>query len=143
MNNKNNKFGFLEYVAEFNLSFILTAPFIYSLIIPIILLHLFVEVYQRFCFPVYGIKLVNFRNYFNFDRFKICYLSWAEKINCLYCDYANGCFAYVSEVAARTEKFWCPIKHKNRRKSTHEYYDDFVDYFDDKNFRKNKKDLRK
>jgi hypothetical protein len=33
---------------------IITAPVIYSLIIPFSLLDLFVTVYQRICFPVYG-----------------------------------------------------------------------------------------
>ena len=40
------------------LSGILTAPVIYSLIIPITLLDLFITVYQRVCFPVYGIPRV-------------------------------------------------------------------------------------
>ena len=142
MRSENNKVGILEYVSDANLIFIFTMPFIYSLIIPVVILHLFIEVYQRVCFPIYGIKLVNFKDYFNLDRVKICYLNWFEKFNCLYCDYANGCFAYVVEVAARTEKFWCPIKHDNKRKNTHDHYDNFVEYSDGEGFRKNKKDLK-
>ena len=35
-------------------------------------------------------------------------------INCIYRSYANGLCSYVTEVAARTEQHWCPIKHARR-----------------------------
>ncbi len=65
MNGDNHKINFLDYVLDSNFSFILTMPFIYSLIFPVILLHIFVEMYQRFIFPVYGIKIVKFNDFFN------------------------------------------------------------------------------
>ncbi len=34
------------------------------------------------------------------------------------------------EVGARTERYWCPIKHAKVTKSRHEHYEHFVDYDD-------------
>ena len=48
----------LRFLAYTRPMVLLTAPFIYSLIIPFVLLHLFVIIYQAACFPVYGIPKV-------------------------------------------------------------------------------------
>jgi len=42
----------------------------------------------------------------------------------------NGLLAYVTEVAARTEQYWCPIKHARRVAGAHRHYPDFVDFGD-------------
>ena len=109
---------------------ILTAPAIYALIIPLLLLDLFVAVYQAACFPVYGIPRVARSDYLVFDRGRLAYLNAVEKLNCAYCSYANGLLAYVREVASRTEEYWCPIKHAGRVLGVHARYGDFVDYGD-------------
>ncbi len=44
-----------RYLAEAHLLTVLTAPVIYAMIVPIILLDLSVMFYQAVCFPVYGI----------------------------------------------------------------------------------------
>ena len=69
---------------------IVTAPVIYSLIIPFVLLDLFVTVYQLICFPVYKIEKVKRSDYLIFDRYHLAYLNTIEKINCAYCSYATG-----------------------------------------------------
>ena len=89
----------------------LTTPVIFALAIPLALLDLFVTAYQRVCFPVYGIERVRRARYFTLDRHRLPYLSALEKVNCTYCSYANGVLAYAREVTARTESYWCPIKH--------------------------------
>jgi hypothetical protein len=109
---------------------ILTAPAIYALIIPLLLLDLFVAVYQAVCFPVYGIPRVSRSDYLAFDRGHLAYLNAIEKLNCAYCSYANGLLAYVREVASRTEEYWCPIKHARRVLGVHSRYGSFVDYGD-------------
>jgi len=109
---------------------ILTAPFIYALIVPLLLLDLFVSVYQAVCFPVYGIGKVARGDYFAFDRHHLAYLNALEKLNCAYCSYANGLIAYVREIAARTEQYWCPIKHARRVAGLHPLYLQFDDYGD-------------
>jgi hypothetical protein len=83
---------------------VITAPVIYSVIVPLVLLDLFITVYQAICFPVYGIPKVRRRDYLVFDRHHLAYLNALEKLNCAYCSYANGLIAYVREIASRTEQ---------------------------------------
>lgn len=90
---------------------IATAPFIYALIFPFSMLDLFVSVYQAVCFPVYRIPKVSRSNFIVVDRQTLAYLNVIEKVNCVFCGYCNGVLAFAREVAARTEKYWCPIKH--------------------------------
>ena len=115
---------------------ILTAPFIYALIIPFVLLDLFVTVYQFICFPIYGIPKVRRSNYLVFDRHHLAYLNILEKLNCAYCSYGNGLIAYVREIASRTEQYWCPIKHARRLIGAHARYAVFADYGDADGFKK-------
>ena len=69
---------------------VLTAPVIYSLIVPFAFVDLWVSVYQRICFPVYGIPLVRRRGFIVLDRHKLGYLNGIEKANCEFCAYCNG-----------------------------------------------------
>ncbi len=119
-----------SYIFHAHLKVLVTAPFIYALIIPFLLLDVMVSLYQWICFPVYGINKVNRASYFIYDRRHLVYLNAIEKINCAYCSYGNGLIAYVREVAARTERYWCPIKHAERSKATHNHYAHFFDYGD-------------
>ena len=105
---------------------VLTAPVIYAVIVPLVLLDLFVSIYQRVCFPVYGIPKVNRSDYLIFDRHHLAYLNALEKLNCAYCSYANGLIAYVREIAGRTEQYWCPIKHARRVIGAHPGYSTFA-----------------
>ena len=109
---------------------VLTAPRIYALIVPFVLLDLFVTVYQAICFPVYGIAKVRRGDYIAIDRHYLAYLNGLQKLNCVYCGYCNGLIGYVREVAGRTEQYWCPIKHARRIHGTHDNYAAFVDYGD-------------
>ncbi|MEX5729859.1 hypothetical protein Ga0609869_003212 [Rhodovulum iodosum] len=113
---------------------ILTAPIIYGLILPLALLDLFVWAYQAVCFPVYGIAKVRRGEYVFIDRHQLAYLNGLQKLNCLYCGYANGLIAWVREVAARTEQYWCPIKHSRRVAEPHALYGGFVDFGDAEGF---------
>lgn len=121
---------------------ILTAPAIYSLIVPLVLLDIFVTAYQAICFPVYGIPKVKRADYFVFDRHHLAYLNAIEKLNCAYCSYANCLIAWVREIAARTEQYWCPIKHARRVAGSHPRYIMFDDYGDAENYQKRAAELR-
>jgi hypothetical protein len=132
----------LSYIFGARPAMILTAPAIYSLIIPLVMLDLFVVVYQGVCFPVYGIPRVRRSDYMAFDRGHLAYLNAIEKINCAYCSYANGVLAYVREVASRTEEYWCPIKHARRVLGVHPRYGSFVDYGDADAYRHELEHLR-
>jgi hypothetical protein len=125
-----------RYILNAHPLIVLTAPVIYSLIVPLILLDLFVTAYQAICFPAYGIAKVRRRDYLVFDRHHLSYLNALEKLNCAYCAYANGLIAYVREIAGRTEQYWCPIKHARRVIGAHSYYLQFQDYGDAEGFRK-------
>lgn len=122
---------------------VLTAPFIYAVIIPFILLDLFVTLYQTVCFPVYGIAKVKRREHVVIDRQNLAYLNAVQKLNCMYCGYGNGVLSYAREVAARTEKFWCPIKHARRVKGVHGYYGEFCDFGDAEGFQTESARLRR
>jgi len=114
---------------------VLTSPVIYSLIIPIVMLDLWMTIYQAVCFPIYGIPRVRRGDYFVFDRAHLAYLNAIEKLNCAYCTYANGVIAYVREIASRTEEYWCPIKHARRAVGTHARYAGFEDFGDAEAYR--------
>ncbi|MDB5617927.1 hypothetical protein [Tardiphaga sp.] len=121
---------------------VLTAPVIYSLIVPFVLVDLMVMAYQAICFPVYGIPKVRRRDYLVFDRHHLAYLNIIEKVNCAYCSYCNGVAAFVREVTARTEIYWCPIKHARRMLGPHPHYVGFADFGDAEGFRKRMADLK-
>ncbi len=118
------------YLAESSLLFMLTAPVVYSLIVPLLLMDLFATVYQAVCFPLYKIPKVKRSEYLLFDRHRLQYLNWIERTHCVYCSYANGLFAYVAEIGARTEQYWCPIKHAKKVKTAHSRYYNFLSYGD-------------
>jgi len=126
----------LRYLSQANPLVILTAPVIYSLLIPIALLDIFVIIYQATCFPVYKIPQVRRRDYLIFDRHHLAYLNIIEKINCAYCSYANGAISFAREVAARTEVYWCPVKHARRILGPHPHYQGFADFGDAEGYRK-------
>jgi hypothetical protein len=113
---------------------ILTAPLIYSMVLPIAILDLSFSLYQALCFPIYGIAHVRRSGYVVIDRQHLAYLNAIEKLNCVYCGYANGVFAYVREIAGRTEQYWCPIRHASRVRTPHAHYREFVDYGDAKGY---------
>jgi len=131
------------FIWESSVASLLTAPVIYSLLLPFMVLDVWVTLYQWVCFPIYGIARVPRRRYFVIDRHKLAYLNGIEKINCVYCGYANGVIAYVREVAARTEEYWCPIKHARAVPTPHTRYHLFFDYGDAKAYRRELPKLRR
>lgn len=135
--------GSLRYLVEAPPLFILTAPVIYGALPALVLLDLAISVYQLVCFPVYRIPKVKRADYFLYDRHVLPYLNWIERMNCLYCSYANGLMAYGREIVARTEQYWCPIKHARRLADAHAHYPNFFDYGDVERYRDELERLRK
>ena len=113
----------------------LTGPFLYAQALPLFLLDLSVTAYQWICFPIYGVERVNRGRYFAIDRHRLAYLGIVEKMNCTYCAYADGVLAYVREVTARTEAYWCPIKHRSTVPDPHGLYEDFFEFGDARGYR--------
>jgi hypothetical protein len=119
-----------KYILKGNKKYALTAPIIYGMIVPAVIMDVCVSFYQWSCFPIYGIPYVRRRDYIAIDRHRLPYLNALQKLNCVYCGYFNGLVAYVREVAARTEQFWCPIRHARRLKDVHHRYWHFLRYGD-------------
>ena len=139
---KRVKQGIPQFLRKSSIRNLLTAPLIYSLVIPIALLDGWISLYQAICFRVYGIAPVRRSSYVVIDRQHLGYLNAIEKLNCLYCGYANGVFAYAREIAGRTEQYWCPIRHARRVRAPHEHYRHFVDYGDAAGYRRRLMPLR-
>ncbi|MES9936816.1 MAG: hypothetical protein ABW153_10240 [Sedimenticola sp.] len=134
--------GLWRYLREAKLRHVLTAPLIYALIIPVSLMDLLVSLYQQVCFRVYDVPLVQRSEYLAIDRHQLAYLNVIEKFNCFYCSYANGVIAYSREVGARTEQYWCPIKHARRTRDAHGRTERFLDYGDAEAYRRRAQALR-
>lgn len=122
---KQNFFRWLVTNRPWNL---ITGPIIYSMIIPLLIMDLLISFYQFSCFPIYQIARVRRADFIVFDRGQLQYLNFVEKFHCIYCEYANGLIAYIREVLARTEEYFCPIKHARKILGSHTRYAYFLDY---------------
>lgn len=120
----------------------LTAPIIYGMAVPIILFDLGLALYQLSCFPIYGIRKVRRSDYISFDHRHLAYLNAVEKFHCLYCSYGNGLMAYAAEIFARTEQYFCPIKHAQNVLRSHARYQYFLDYGDAADLHKKLEEIR-
>jgi hypothetical protein len=129
------KTGLFTYVTGAPLLSWLVAPVIYSGMVPLLLLDGFLWGYQTACFPAYRISKVRRSEYVLLDRGDLPYLNILEQFNCFYCGYANGLIGYAREIAARTEQFFCPIKHARRIVAAHDRYPDFFEYGDAESYR--------
>lgn len=132
-----------SYIKKIKLMEFITAPVIISCLIPALLMDFVLTIYQTICFPVYGIPKVKRANYIVMDRHYLSYLGPLGKIHCAYCGYFNGLAAYMREIGARTEAYWCPIKHAKKLESPHSHYQDFLKYGDRESYLKFKKKRRK
>ena len=116
---------------------LLNSPFIWIQIVALIVLDLSAEIYHQIGFRLCGIPLVKRSQYIKIDRHKLKYLNWLNKLGCVYCGYANGLLHYTSEIAARTEKYWCGIKHEESGDFIEpDHHKDFVKYNDEGAFKK-------
>jgi len=124
------KTGLYTWLRASEIRNIVSAPFIYMMIIPFVLLDLLLGVYQLICFPLYRIPRVSRSSYILIDRHQLAYLNIVEKFNCVYCGYIGGLVAYTRQIVTRTEMYWCPIKHARAVLDPHRQYAAFADYGD-------------
>jgi hypothetical protein len=120
----------------------ITAPVIYGMIVPLALLDICVTIYQATCFPIYGIAKARRSDYMVFDHRHLAYLNFFDKAHCLYCSYGNGLIAYALEIIARTEQYFCPIKHAHKILGTNARYAKFLDYGEADDFQAKREILR-
>ena len=136
------KVGVFRWLWESRPQNLASAPFIYAMIFPFLLLDLSVSIYQFVCFPLYGIPKVRRSRFIAIDRHTLSYLNGIEKLNCVYCGYTNGLIAYVREITARTEQYWCPIKHARKILDPHRRYARFADFGDSEEFEQRAEKMR-
>jgi hypothetical protein len=131
------------YVVKASPLTMLSAPIIYAMIVPALLLDLGLWIYQTVCFPVYRIPKVKRSDHIILDRHYLKYLNLIERLNCDYCSYFNGLSSYAMEIAARTEQYWCPIKHASGKAQRHSRAHRFVDYGDADSYRTKLTEIRR
>ena len=134
--------GVVRWLKESSPRNVLSAPIIYSMIVPFAFLDLAITVYQQLCFRLYRIPRVQRSQFIVIDRHRLAYLNAIEKLNCVYCGYANGVVAYTREITSLTEQYWCPIKHARQVLGSHRRYAGFVDYGDAEAYRAKLPDKR-
>ena len=105
-------------------------PLIYACLLLFLLLDASVAIYRLVCFPIYGIPKVRRKDYLVFERGRLGYLNTIEKTGCIYCSHANGLLSLVTEIEARTERHFCPIKHAHPLVRVHSRYATFLPYGD-------------
>jgi len=127
---KKLKTNFFRWLVTNRPQNLITGPVIYAMIFPLMMLDLCVSFYQWICFPVYGVAKVKRADYIVFDRHQLHYLNFIEKFHCTYCEYGNGLMSYMAEILARTEEYFCPIKHAHKVLGTHARYKRFLNYGD-------------
>lgn len=136
------KIGLLKYIKDARIIAILSAPVVYALVVPFVLLDISVTLYMLICFWAWQIHYVKRSDYIVIDRQLLAYLNPIQKVHCIYCGYITGLVSYIREVTARTEKFWCPIKHSKRIKDAHAHYRGFMDYGDAEGYRARLEEFR-
>jgi hypothetical protein len=137
------RIGVLAFLRSAELRNILVAPVIYAMIVPLGLLDLGMCVYQHICFRAWGMSRVIRSQHIVLDRHRLGYLNAIQKLNCLYCGYANGVISFAREIIGRTEQYWCPIKHAIRVRQPHQRYRNFLEYGDAEGYRTKLDDFRR
>jgi hypothetical protein len=140
---KQLKTGLVPWFVASSLRNALSAPFVYGMVFPMLLYDASLTIYQASCFRLYGIKRVDRSKYILIDRHHLGYLNILERLHCVYCGYANGLIAYATEITARTEQYWCPIKHARKVLGSHRRYPYFLNYGDAEGYQGKLEDERR
>lgn len=102
---------------------------IWAMILPTVLLHASLWLYQEIYFSVYGIPKMRLQEFIIMDRHKLPKLRLGQKLSCAFCAYTNGVAAWFKAISNRTEVYSCAIKH-SVVKEGQEYQKDFFEYDD-------------
>lgn len=139
---KENMKNLLAWFREIPLLHLLSSPMIYAMIIPAVLFDIILFIYQQVIFRIYKFKYIKRSDYIMYDHQYLGYLNPIEKLNCLYCSYFNGLMQYAAAIAARTELYFCPIKHAKKVAYEHDHYLKYFEYGDGDKYQSKLKDLR-
>ncbi len=130
------------FLSRIRLGFLITIPSIIVMVIPAFILDISASFYQAVNFRAYEIPMVDRKKFIFLDRHAFKYLNFMEKFFCVYCGYFNGVMQYVSEIAARTEEFWCPIKHSKKAGFEHKRYKNYLEHGDATDYHAKRKKIR-
>jgi hypothetical protein len=83
----------------------------YICIFALILVDIMLFQFQNIYFQLLEIPKIERKKYVIIDRFKLKRLNFFQKLNCVYCEYANGVVAYAKAVVNQMELYSCAIKH--------------------------------
>ena len=83
----------------------------YACLVPLMLVDIFVWQFQNIYFRIAEIPRIDRKKYVILDRYRLWKLTLFQKINCLYCEYANGVVGYAKAVVNQMELYSCAIKH--------------------------------
>ena len=120
---------------ERELSSILSIPFIWGMLIFFIIFDIGLEIYHQIGFRIFQLPLIDRKKYIKIDRHKLTYLSFPDKLRCMYCGYANGVLAYAVKITGDTEEYWCAIKHEKDNDFVEpSHQKDFVEFGDEAEF---------
>jgi len=75
------------------------------------LIDIFIWLFQNIYFRVFEIPLIHRKKYVVLDRYKLWKLTFWQRFNCFYCEYANGVVAFAKAVVNQMELYSCAIKH--------------------------------
>ncbi|MSR67936.1 hypothetical protein EXS65_03895 [Candidatus Peribacteria bacterium] len=106
---------------------VLAGTAIWLMILPTLVMHGALWLYQEIYFSVYEIPKMRFRGYLIMDRQKLSKLSWGQKLSCAFCAYTNAVAAWFKAISNQTEVYSCAIKH-SVFKEGQEYQKEFFDY---------------
>ena len=65
---------------ERKLRHFIAMPLIVSMIIPIVIMDGWIEIYHRIAFYMYDIRYIKRRQYIKLDRHRLQYLNWPQKL---------------------------------------------------------------
>lgn len=139
---KARRVGSWRYLLDTPLTHLLVAPVVYAFVVPALILDGAACVYQALVFPAFSIGKVKRSDFISFDRGKLLYLNRIERLNCDYCAYVNGLVAFVRELAARSEQYFCPIRHAIRTLGLNQRHHYFLPYGDAAGYRSDLKKLQ-
>ena len=83
----------------------------YICLFPLVIMDVFLWQFQRIYFRIMEIPCIERSKYIIIDRYKLTKLTKWQKINCVYCWYANGVVGYLKAVVNQMELYSCAIKH--------------------------------
>ncbi|RJQ16755.1 hypothetical protein C4573_01680 [Candidatus Woesearchaeota archaeon] len=98
----------------------------YICLFPLMLADIFARQFQFVYFGLHDIPKIKRSDYFAMDRQLLSKLTFFQKMNCMYCEYANGVVAYIKAVVNQMEIYSCAIKHVHQPEG-HEHQHDFYD----------------